>query len=89
MNYGQWQPNPIPQSQLISVRGIDAARNYQCAPNSTVALFDSDEDVFYLKTTDGVGNQTLRVFGFTEKEAPESGVDSINRKLDELIGALK
>lgn len=60
--------NIVPQTPitLTRVTGIDGAKAYQMAPNSTVALFDNNEDVMYIKTTDGAGFPTIRTFGFSE-----------------------
>jgi hypothetical protein len=52
---------------LTRVNGIEGARAYQMAANSTVALFDSNDDVMYIKATDGAGFPTIRVFEFKEK----------------------
>ena len=41
----------FPQEQtqnLIRVNGIDGAKTYQMSANSTVALFDSNEDIMYI-----------------------------------------
>ncbi len=55
-----------PTGGLIKVTGIDGARAYQLPPNSTAALFDGEDDVFYLKTTDAGGYPTIREFRFEE-----------------------
>ena len=55
--------------QLIRVTGLDGAKAYQMRPNSAVALFDGAEDIFYLKSTDGAGFPTIRVFRFEEVPA--------------------
>lgn len=52
------------QNNLIRVTGIDGAKAYQMSPNSSVALFDSDSDIMYVKTTDGAGFPTIRTFRF-------------------------
>lgn len=36
-------------------------------PNSTAALFDSGNDIMYIKQTDGAGFPNIRVFTFTEQ----------------------
>lgn len=48
------------------------------APNSSAALFDGNEDIFYLKTTDGAGFPTIRKFKFEEIQAktPEPAEES-------------
>ena len=61
--YPQYQQ---PVNNLTRVTGIEGARLYQMPPNSTVALFDGAEDVFYVKSTDGAGFPTIRAFRFEE-----------------------
>ena len=80
-------PTPVqPQEQtqnLIRVNGIDGARAYQMCANSTVALFDSNEDVMYVKSTDGAGFPSIRTFEFTEKvnaEVKSPDVEYISRE---------
>ena len=60
--------NMTPQTPttLTRVTGIDGAKAYQMTPNSTVALFDNNEDIMYIKTTDGAGFPTIRTFSFSE-----------------------
>ena len=53
-------------NNLIRVNGIDGARAYQMNANSVVALFDANEDVFYVKQTDGAGFPSIRTFRFEE-----------------------
>lgn len=53
--------------ELVRVNGIDGARAFQMPPNSTAALFDSGNDIMYIKQTDGAGFPNIRVFTFTEQ----------------------
>lgn len=53
------------QQGLIKVTGIEGAKAYQMSPNSAVALFDANEDVFYVKSTDGAGFPTIKSFQFS------------------------
>ena len=69
--YNQPQNNqqffqPDPTQNLIRVNGINGAKAYQMPANSTVALFDSNNDVMYVKSTDGAGFPSIRTFSFTE-----------------------
>ncbi len=57
--------------QLIRVTGIEGARAYQMPTNSTVALFDSNADLMYIKSTDGAGFPTVRVFEFKAYQEPQ------------------
>ena len=73
--------NNEPISNLIRVTGIEGAKAYQMQPNSTVALFDSNEDIMYIKSTDGAGFPTIRTFGFASIEEPKaSSNDFISRE---------
>ena len=60
-----------PVNGLTRVTGIDGAKAYQMPPNSVAALFDDSYDIMYVKSTDGAGFPTIRVFDFFEhKEQP-------------------
>ena len=55
------------QGGLNWVQGIEAAKSYMVAPNTTVLLMDSESQRFYLKTSDSSGMPLpLRVFEYTE-----------------------
>lgn len=57
-----------PTNNLIRANGINGAKAFQLnSPNSSVVIFDENENVFYLKTTDNSCFPTLRVFDFTER----------------------
>ena len=43
------------QTTLIQVTGLEGAKAYPLAPNSTAALFDGERDIFYIKRTDAGG----------------------------------
>lgn len=82
--YYNQQNYPQEQAQnLIRVNGIDGAKTYQMPANSTVALFDSNEDIMYIKTTDGAGFPSIRTFNFVEikqNEKSSTSQDYISRK---------
>ena len=82
MNPTPGQPQEQTQS-LIRVNGIDGAKAYQMPANSTVALFDSNEDIMYIKNTDGAGFPSIRMFKFEEVNEiinNEEKQDYISRK---------
>lgn len=58
-------PGSQAYNMLIRVTGIDGAKAFQMPPNSVVPLFDSDNDILYVKSTDGAGFPTIRTFAFT------------------------
>lgn len=81
--FQQTQPQ-IPTQNLIRVNGIDGAKAYQMTPNSTVALFDSNEDIMYVKSTDGAGFPQIRKFSFVEMQESQTkqaeNVDFVSRE---------
>lgn len=53
---------------LIWVQGETGAKSYLVAPNTTVLLMDSENQRFYLKSSDASGMPLpLRIFEYTEK----------------------
>lgn len=74
--------------QLIRVTGMDGAKAYQMPPNSVVPLFDADNDIMYVKSTDGAGFPTIRAFAFQPVEdKPEPAQQYVTR--DEFDAAMK
>lgn len=65
MNLNQ-SPYQAQTQQLTRVNGIDGAKAFQMGINSTAALFDANEDLMYIKQTDGAGFPTIRTFKFEE-----------------------
>ena len=97
-NYNQFQPQlnqpQMTTQNLIRVNGIDEAKAYQMPANSTVALFDNNEDIMYIKTTDGAGFPAIRTFAFNEVVANTNPIqdtadyvtrDEFNKLKEELL----
>lgn len=79
---------------LTSVTGIEGARAYPLPPNSVMPLFDANEDMMYVKSTDGAGFPTVKIYRFEEvqpevEQSPDyvsrDEFDKLNKKLDKLI----
>lgn len=71
-NYGQqFQPvQPVqPQNNgIIWVQGESGAKSFIVNSGQTVLLMDSENDVFYIKTSDGSGMpMPLRIFDYKER----------------------
>lgn len=65
----QYAP-PAPQTQggVIWVQGEAGAKAYMVAAGNNVLLLDSDNPVFYIKSTDASGMPLpLRIFDYTER----------------------
>lgn len=86
------QPQQFNQPQnILKVNGIEGARAYQMAPNSMAALFDSNEDVFYIKTSDAGGFSSIQAYSFKrieEKPAVEQNNYVTRKEFDELKEAI-
>ena len=97
----QPQPQYVPNMQgvqqpvhgFVYVTGIEGARAYPLPPNSDMPLFDSKEDVLYVKTTDGAGFPTVKrvplEYPVEESQGGVSGDyvtrDELDRKLSEML----
>lgn len=89
----QYQPMPqqMPQAQpqqmqaggqsMVWVSGEQEAMGYLVAPNSAVALWDSNAPTIYLKQADASGKPSIKVFDLVERtsapraEQPPQGVE--------------
>lgn len=70
-----------PISTPIWVQGEAAARAYMVSAGSTVILMDSEDPVFYLKSTDAAGMpQPLRIFDYTERGGPLANKEYATRE---------
>lgn len=64
-----------PSLQVPWVNGEVGAQAYLIAPNSTVLLMDSDNPIFYIKTSDASGKAMIQAFKYEELKpntAPQS-----------------
>lgn len=88
----QFQPS-VAGNQLIKVKDLDSAKAYPTSPNSSFALFEENDDVMYIKTTDANNFPTIRKFRFTEEplEVPNSTqyvtIDEFNKFKEEILNA--
>lgn len=74
MNYQPAYPiqQPVPQPQMSTgltwVQGEAGAKAYPVAPNTTVDLWDSEEQVIYLKSADISGMPSIKVLDYTIRD---------------------
>lgn len=94
-NPGMYPPYPPlgigqqPVNGLIPVNGRGGADAYPMPPNSAVALFDENEDIMFIKRTDGAGFPTVLSYRFEplEQPAPEGAVT--REEFDRLVAAVE
>ena len=65
--FPQYQPQ---QTGIIWVQGEAGAKSYLVAPNTTVQLWDSENQVIYLKSADASGMPAMKVLDYTIREIP-------------------
>jgi len=63
--YQQQQQN---NGGMIWVRGEAEAKSFGVAPNTTVALWDSENQIIYLKSADASGMPTIKTIDYTVRE---------------------
>lgn len=68
------QPQQMPQPQLKTdmVNGMQGALNYVIQPNTSIPLWDTQEDIMYLKSMDSNGNVSIKKFSITLTEINEN-----------------
>lgn len=71
------QPQYQPQQQqgngsLIWVQGEAAAKSYLVAPNTSIALWDSERQSVYIKSADASGMPTMKVLDYTIRDAQQT-----------------
>ena len=79
--FPQQTPQPPSGQSMVWVSGEAEAMGYLIAPNSAVALWDSNAPTIYLKQADASGKPSIKVFDLVERtsapraEQPPQGVE--------------
>lgn len=74
--YGQPNIQPRqnqPQNSLIWVQGEAGAKAYPVAPNTTVQLWDSENQIVYLKSADASGMPSMKILDYTIRDSTAQG----------------
>ena len=80
-----------PTSSIVWVQGEAGAKSYLVGAGQTVALWDSENTVIYIKSVDAGGVPSMRVLDYTERKgatAP-SGDYVTRQEFNELNARLK
>lgn len=56
---------------LQFVNGMEGARGFRTMNNSTVPLFEKDDDIMYIVQTDGFGNKNIKRYRCIEEDPPK------------------
>lgn len=70
------QPNT---SNIIWVQGEAGAKSYLVAPNTTVPLWDSENQIIYLKSADASGMPSIRIIDYKVRDMKQnSPIEPLN-----------
>ena len=92
------QPQQQTSAGLIWVQGEAAAKSYLVAPNASVALWDSEKQSVYIKSTDASGMPSMKILDYTIRDNTQTPqtVNTVNyatkddvKTLNDQIAALK
>ena len=80
-------PTPVPQNGIIWTQGLEGAKAYLVAPNTTVTLWDSESPTIYVKTSDSNGVPSMRILDFTERteNVPKSNAGHVCKCGDKYV----
>ena len=92
----------VPQGQnnsIIWVQGEAGAKSYMVAPNTTIALWDSESQTIFLKSADASGMPSMRILDYTIRGgqplnqnveyATKEDLEKLSRKINEIRESLK
>lgn len=68
----QYQQQQNNNGGIIWVQGEAGAKSFMVAPNTTVQLWDSENQVIYLKSADASGMPNIKVLDYTIREQSTS-----------------
>ena len=74
----QQTPTPPAQTQpttsnIVWIQGEAGAKSHLVAPNTTVALWDSEAQRIFLKSADAAGMPSMKILNYTIEETPSIG----------------
>lgn len=74
---------------MIWVQGEEGARAYMVAPNSTVPLWDSENQIIYVKSADNLGRPSMRILDYTIRDLPKDEITTLKEEIAELKKQIK
>ena len=74
---------------MIWVQGEEGARGYMVAPNNTIPLWDSENQIIYVKSADNLGRPSMRILDYTIRDLPKDEITTLKEEIAELKKQLK
>lgn len=76
-------------SNIIFI-GENEVATYPMAPGGKIVLFDRDKSKFYVKTSDGLGQQQIDTYTFTKDVPPQAvTMNDLERFKQEILAMVK
>ena len=98
----QQQQQSSQNTGITWVQGKEGAKSYLVAPNTTVQLWDSEEQCIYLKSADASGMPSMKVLDYTIRDdsrpaqtvigteyATKAELDDLRKSIAELRASMK
>ena len=77
-----YQPNFLPQQQIIQVNGKASIDALKMAPNSSVLIMDISAPIVWMCVSDGLGNVTSTAYDIALHQEPEPiSISAIDNRL--------
>lgn len=75
-------PQNTTNGSIIWVQGEAGAKSYMVAPNNTVQLWDSENQVIYLKSADASGMPSMKILDYQIRESSNPQPQVMDAKND-------
>ena len=76
-------------NNITWVQGEAGAKAFLVAPNNTIALWDSEAQVIYIKETDMAGRPTMQILDYTIRNKPKDEMEVLRDEIAELKKKIK
>lgn len=77
-----FQPNILPQQQIVQVNGKASVDTIQLAPNSSILVMDTSAPIVWMCVSDGVGKVTATPYDISiHKETPPPDLNNIEDRI--------
>jgi len=60
------QQQPVTNSEIQRVKGIEGAKSYQVQPGTSIILMDSESQTFFIKSANAAGMPEIHAYSFKE-----------------------
>lgn len=94
-NYPSFSYQQPRTNTYVFVNGVEGAKSYQMVPNQSILLMDSDNPICYFKTSNAMGQSTLRFFKLVEVteqdvtiKPTDPEISALKQRVDELYNLL-